>query len=267
MVSIIVPYYNAAPWLVRCCQSLTDNEGDFEFVMVDDHSEDGSANIVRAFAEQDNRFVMFDNEHGKGVSGARNTGLDHIRGDWVTFLDADDRLAPEAFRQFSEATRSGRYNIYQFNHFRHYTTIDKLVSKYRNPAGHYDVISPPLLLCLVWNKLIKASFVEGIRFDENLHYCEDEIFVWNLLVKDRCVFCIDGETVIHYFDNPNSLAKSKTADSLYKQNAALVGFLRQQTDPVIKCAVCRSISTHWQSDTYLDIIGERGKIGERYGKE
>lgn len=267
MVSVIVPYYNAAPWLVRCCQSLTDNAGEFEFVMVDDHSEDGGSNIVKAYAETDKRFVMLMNEHGKGVSGARNTGIDHARGEWVTFLDADDKLAPEAFGQFSEAIKGGRFNIYQFDHFRYYTKTDRLVCKYRNPAGVYDVINPPLLLCLVWNKLIKVDFIGATRFDESLQYCEDEIFIWNLLAKDRRVCCIGGETVIHYFDNPTSLAKSKTAESLYKQTAALIGFLKEQTDPVIKCAVCRSISTHWASDTYLDTIGERGKIGENYGKE
>lgn len=267
MISVIVPYYNARPWLDRCCQSLADNAGDFEFLMVDDNSQDDGAEVVAKFAAKDSRFVPLTNTGGKGVSGARNTGLDNARGEWITFVDADDELAPDAFRAFNEAIRGGQYNIYQFDHFRYYAKIDKMTVKYRNKPGEYTISDRPILFCMVWNKLYKAELLRDIKFDEEVSYCEDELFNLECIAKDNRVYCISDETVIHHFENPQSLTKSTTPEQLFLQTEKLAEFIKRQSDPIIKIAVCLSLSEHWQSNKYLDIIGERQKIGGDNGKE
>ena len=129
-ISVIVPYHNAAPWLVRCLNSLTDNEGDFEFILVNDRSDDAGPSIVRQYAAIDERFVILDNERGPGVSGARNTGLDICSGDWITFLDADDKYIESAYKTFVRAINANRMAaVIQFNHLRHYSQINKTVLK------------------------------------------------------------------------------------------------------------------------------------------
>ena len=265
MITVIVPYYNAAPFLARCCQSLTENAGDFEFIMVNDNSQDNGAQIVAEFAKTDARFVLVDNARNKGVSGARNTGIEQARGEWITFLDADDKLAPEAFAVFSEATRGGRFNIYQFEHWRYYSKLDKMTVKYKNRPGKYDITKMPLCFAMVWNKLYKAEFVRDIRFDETCQYCEDELFNLECLARDNRVYCIDGETTIHYFDNPDSLTKVKGAADLYRQACRLMLFIQRQTNPEIKTAVCLRLSEHWASNIFLDVIGERQEIGGEHG--
>ena len=133
-ISVIVPYHNAAPWLVRCLNSLTDNEGDFEFILVNDRSEDAGPSIVEAYSKVDERFIVLDNERGPGVSGARNTGLDFASGDWVTFLDADDKFTVYAWDTFTKAIKADRLAaVIQFNHYRYYEEINKTVLKNSEP--------------------------------------------------------------------------------------------------------------------------------------
>lgn len=243
--------------LTRCCESLIRNEGDFEFILVNDNSTDNGEDIVLSYAERDNRIIPLTNVCRKGVSGARNTGLDNARGEWITFLDADDELAPDAILAFNEAIRGGQYRIYQFDHWRYYAPIDKLTVKYRNKPGEYTITDRPTLFCMVWNKLYRADLLRDIKFDEDVSYCEDELFNLECIAKDNRIFCIKKETVIHHFDNTKSLTKTTTAEQLFLQTEKLAEYIKRQSDPVIKVACCLSLSEHWQSNKYLDIIGER----------
>ena len=69
MITVIVPYYNAEKWIRRCCESLHNNKGEFEFIFVNNLSSDKSENIVKEFTEVDDRFLMHDNEYSKGTFG------------------------------------------------------------------------------------------------------------------------------------------------------------------------------------------------------
>ena len=99
-VSAIVPYYGVEEYLEPFLRSLTRQTfGDFECILVDDGSTDGSATIARRFADTDPRFVVVAQEN-RGLGAARNTGTAHARGEYLTFLDSDDLVAPRAFEQF-----------------------------------------------------------------------------------------------------------------------------------------------------------------------
>ena len=90
MISIIVPVYNTEKYLRRCIDSvLAQTYQDFELLLIDDGSKDSSGAICDEYAAQDARVRVFHKENG-GVSSARNVGLDNARGEWITFVDADD---------------------------------------------------------------------------------------------------------------------------------------------------------------------------------
>ena len=136
MISVIVPYKDAAKWIERCAKSLKQQTDDFEFIFVDDHSEDNGEEILREIA--DSRFMLMKNHRHPGVSGARNTGLDIARGDWITFLDADDEMLPGGLDTYLEVIAADPdANIHQLNHLRYYPSIDKLTMKYPNEEGAY----------------------------------------------------------------------------------------------------------------------------------
>lgn len=99
--SIIIPVYNVEPYLRECLDSvLAQTCGDWEAVCVDDGSTDGSAAILAEYAARDSRFRIVTQPNG-GLSAARNTGLDHARGDYILFLDSDDWLENKALESIN----------------------------------------------------------------------------------------------------------------------------------------------------------------------
>ena len=95
LVSVIIPIYNMEAYLARCLDSVLNNTyRNLEIICVDDGSTDGSAEILRAYAEKDSRIVPIFKENG-GVSSARNAGLDRMTGEYVTFVDPDDFVHPQ----------------------------------------------------------------------------------------------------------------------------------------------------------------------------
>ena len=90
MISIIVPVYNAAPYLPQCLDSLVNQTyRDIEIICVNDGSTDNSLDILKAYAERDSRILVIHQEN-QGLSDARNKGLKNARGEWVMFVDSDD---------------------------------------------------------------------------------------------------------------------------------------------------------------------------------
>ena len=95
MISVIIPVYNAEPYLNRCIDSvLASAYSDFEIILVNDGSTDRSPDICRAYAENDSR-VVFLSQENRGVSAARNRGLEAARGEWIVFLDSDDFITDD----------------------------------------------------------------------------------------------------------------------------------------------------------------------------
>lgn len=241
-ITIIIPYKNAAKYIGRCANSLRKQDGDFEFIFVNDNSSDDPV------FETDDRFVLVDNKHKPGVSGARNTGLDIASGDWISFLDADDVLNDGAFKIFEYTIKAGGdHNIFQFNHFRHYAKINRTALKYTNGAGDYTLRNLPALWYVVWNKLYKAEFLKDIRFNESMKFGEDELFNLDCLARDGRIRCFSYVTTTHYFENEQSLSKIRGENDMFKMNRMLSDFVKEHKDPEIRRAVCLRISTHWSN--------------------
>lgn len=99
MLSIIIPVYNAALYLRRCLESVEKQYyRDWEAVLVDDGSTDGSGDIMDEFSARDPRFRVIHVDNG-GVSRARNLGIAASKGDFIAFVDADDWLDPQFYER------------------------------------------------------------------------------------------------------------------------------------------------------------------------
>ena len=103
-ISVILPCYNAGAYLSACLDSLfAQSMRDFEVIFVDDGSRDDSLALARRYAERDARIHVISQEN-QGVSAARNLGLAHARGEWITFVDGDDLLPLDAFETLLSGT-------------------------------------------------------------------------------------------------------------------------------------------------------------------
>lgn len=97
LISVIVPVYKAEATLKRCVDSiLAQTQSDLELLLVEDGSPDGSGALCDALAKQDERIRVFHKENG-GAASARNMGIDHIRGRYVSFIDSDDYISPDMY--------------------------------------------------------------------------------------------------------------------------------------------------------------------------
>lgn len=245
MISVIVPFKNSREWIGRCVDSLVSQDGDFEFLLVNDHSDDGGEEIVKGYT--DNRLLLLDNERGAGVSGARNTGLIHSKGEWVTFLDADDEMLPNAWRTFNRAIRPDA-NLIQFNHKRYIARTGREGIRNAQNGGFYGLLNLPEYWWGVWNKLARKAVFGGVRFDENLQYGEDGMWVLECLAIDGRIFHaeMNETTVRHRIENMNSLSHRKTAEDLFRHCRAYEDFMLKQTDPKLQWVVCQELVKVWE---------------------
>lgn len=191
-ISVIVPVYKVEKYLEACIDSiLGQTMSDFELLLIDDGSPDRSGAICDRYAARDARIRVF---HGpnRGVSRARNIGLDHARGEFVVFVDADDRLAPDHLAQFRDSA-IGEDGIVFTNlieerpphggreRTRSYAVPDRRITPRQGHAACMEVLAELLRIrCFgwTWNKMFSRATIEriGLRFDEQLSYAEDEVF-------------------------------------------------------------------------------------------
>lgn len=191
LITVIIPVYNAEKYLAACIDSvLAQSMHDFELLLVDDGSTDGSGATCDRYAALDGRIRVF-HAPNRGASAARNLGLDNAQGEFIVFVDSDDRILPGHLQQFADS-RIGEDGIAFTNlleerperngtpRIRTYAMPDRRVTD-----GGHKACMPVLAELLrkhcfgwTWNKMFSRATIErtGLRFDEELRYAEDEVF-------------------------------------------------------------------------------------------
>ena len=196
-VSVIIPVYNTEQFLEDCLNSvLAQTFTDFEIIAVDDGSTDNSAAIVKQFAAKDNRIVIIHQEN-KGLSEARNTGIKAARGNWITFVDSDDMLAPSFLQKLWEAATQNKANI---------ACSDKQLFWKESEIGNGDTataqaiaLSPEKALeralyqkegpdYSAWSKLYDAKIWQSRRFTPGIYFEDMDCIPQVLLEAEKVTF-------------------------------------------------------------------------------
>lgn len=231
-VTLIVTVYNKEPYLRRCLDSIErQTNHSAEIIVVDDASTDGSSNICDEYCEK-NKWLVIHHAVNKGVSEARNIGLTNAKGDYVTFLDADDVLLPRALETMEKVSGRG-YNIYQFCHQRCRRYDIRSPKFYGAQKGNYDLYFIPKYWVLVWNKLYKREFLtkNRIRFKKNMQFGEDTLFNAKCILANNGLYHAPQATVIHCLDDKKSLCrKGLEISQLELLNNELRKLADKQTD-------------------------------------
>lgn len=112
LVSIVVPVYNVESYIEECLQSVcSQTYENLEIICVDDVGNDRSMDVVRSFAVKDCRIKIIEHDKNKGLAEARNTGLEHVSGDYVFFLDSDDWLVDDAIEKLLSSAMTNNADV------------------------------------------------------------------------------------------------------------------------------------------------------------
>ena len=183
MVSIIVPVYNTEAFLPECIDSiLRQTFSNFELLLIDDGSKDGSGVICDRYAAQDSRIRVWHIENG-GVSNARNIGLQHARGEYIAFCDADDSYCGNYLAQMLSAAEETAADIVICSYY--FKTESGISQPY--PGGQSRFLSQEEVFeriflrneigGFVWNKLFRRELLKDVAFRRDMQICEDTYFV------------------------------------------------------------------------------------------
>lgn len=222
--SIIIPVYNVRTFLQECLDScLAQTEQSWEAVCVDDGSSDGSYEILKSYAAKDARFRVF-HQANAGASAARNFALSQAEGDYVTMVDADDALPPNALARYAEMMRenpdsdclfAGALRLYDSG-----KTMGVLPAKrsYRK-RGCVDVDAEMMsaMSAFCWSKLYRLSIIREnqIAFDDRTSMCED--YQFNLVYLSYCKKVTLIEDVLYLY----KMHASSTSSSYHQGTAKL----------------------------------------------
>lgn len=206
LISIIVPVYNAEQYLKECLDSICQQTfTDFELILINDGSTDASGRICDEFAWKDPRIRVF-HEHNGGVSVARNIGLDNTKGEWIAFIDADDRLLPKALDHLYNATISIDVDIVLAGS--NMLVDGKIIPYYVYKPLQSSEVLKYIDQQALWGYLIRARVIHdnNIRFISGLAYSEDIVFLSEVAIKSRLILHIAECVYIYRCHNSSACA-------------------------------------------------------------
>lgn len=220
LISVIVPVYNTKDYVEYTIEDIRDQSyKNIEIILVDDGSNDGCSEICDRFAQYDSRIRVIHTKN-KGVSAARNTGLDYAHGEYIYFLDSDDRVHTEIIERMCRVATENDCKIVQASGMDFYD--DKLIDKkkfeiidndkyclYGREEMCYGNMENSIKASTVpQNKLYhKSVFSNGLRFEEGRIH-EDVGIMYQLFWRCESIAVLDAELFFYRRKRPNSIMNS-----------------------------------------------------------
>lgn len=218
LISIIVPVYNSKTHLKQCIQSiLSQTYENWELLLIDDGSSDGSNIICDDYARKDNRIIALHKPNG-GVSSARNIGIEKATGDFITFIDSDDFVNENYIAAFikcaptkNSLTIAGVISKNPTHEYISYSYPDKLhvqISDASNIVIEYDLLKNGIPSSKLFDR--ELLICHNLRFREDLNYHEDHIFLYQYyLICDIINFSSHNGYYYMYYGTKSSNSLSR----------------------------------------------------------
>lgn len=216
-LSIIVPVYNVENYLRKCINSLLTQDidkNDYEIIIVNDGSTDGSLDIANELvSKSDNIRVV--SQNNKGLSGARNTGINNAKGDYIWFVDSDDFVKQNCLHTLLNTAYEKDLDVLCFNLWIYYTSDNynkyNIISEGKSEVcSGKEFIQKVKMPPAAWCALYKKSFLErnDLSFYEGILHEDQEFTPRAYYLADRIMF-ID-EPIYYYLQREGSIMKSKS---------------------------------------------------------
>lgn len=210
IISVCIAAYNVGKYIEKCLSSVINQTlQNIEIIVVNDGSKDGTLDIIRNFAEKDERIIVIDQEN-QGLGCARNSALKVVKGKYIHFLDGDDFIASTFLEKMVERAEKKHADLVISNHIcfdditgnelYRSTLPHTLIGSYLNVKNTPDLLMLP---CHVWDKIYLRKVVENFVFP-NRSSGEDIPFWYQIIFKAKSVTIL-REPLYHYRMNPNSV--------------------------------------------------------------
>lgn len=251
LLSIVVPVYNVESYLRYCIDSVIKQDSNqLELILVDDGSTDCSLNICKEYSRK-YEFIKTFHQENAGPSKARNLGLAHATGDYISFLDADDFVSADYFSVLSKYL--GKVDLIFFCHKEVYADGSEIIyklptyySKSKKETDNFlykikDNLQKIEFANFTWNKCFKRSVIEdnGITFVEGLNTREDEIFT-NKYCKYCSTLIYIPDCIYNYRIVGTGLTSSKKSyDQIMKLVFAMMNSIGWQNYPLRNYSINR----------------------------
>lgn len=212
LVSVIIPFYNTADYLVKCISSVVEQTySEIEIILIDDGSTDSSTQIGRAHEDKYEK-IFFKRTSNLGPGNARNEGIALSKGELLVFVDSDDFLAPEMIQKMVEAMEEEEVDIAMckfelFNEERMFIH-DKIWDFEKNCIEGFSAVQGMYknqITFTVWGKIFRKKLVEKIEFPTQAIF-EDRLFMLKAFLAARQVYFID-DVLIHVLMRETSLTR------------------------------------------------------------
>lgn len=206
-ISIIIPLYNVEEYITECLQSVANQtyDGSIECIIVDDCGKDSSLAITQSFVDSYKGAVDFrvvHHVHNRGLSAARNTGVDHATGDYIYFLDSDDYISNDCIEVLVSPLQEKAYDmvIGDLKMFGNPRNIFFLSEERKSIHGNEEIFKhwyvDRLIYVMAWNKLTKASlfkqydltFLEGQLHEDELWTYKITSNIQSLAIQKHCTY-------------------------------------------------------------------------------
>lgn len=214
--SIIIPAYNAETYLTRCLDSIFLQEyGDYEVIVTNDGSTDGTATILGKYASKHPNLQVL-TQSNQGMATARNRGLDKAKGDYILFVDSDDRLCPNAL--VTLAPQLSGENIIGFGTQIYNESTGILTDNPIRPIAattgwdyynHERLIPHPVHFVCIWQRAYRRAFLEenDLHFANGLRRGEDDLFTTMAFLHAQNVKALTDSLYIYHV-RANSITRS-----------------------------------------------------------
>lgn len=257
-ISIVIPVYNKKRYIVDSVKSvLSQTFRDFELLLIDDGSTDGSGAICDRLSVLDERVKVYHIEN-RGVSAARNYGIRKASGKYIGFIDADDNINKTFLEKLyyviqkndAELAVSGYYEVNNgrriIHNIKNYNSGNEVFEYLRND-----------ILCILWNKLFVREKIRHL-FDERISTCEDSIFVTQYYLDNRPKIAVVNEALYRYSVHNSGLTATfqKTSFNGIRKLLRLNRLVSEQiTDNALKSRIIHHLYKVYNYGIYTYIFG------------
>jgi len=236
-VSVIIPVYNVEQYLNKCLDSVTNQTfKNIEIICINDCSTDNSLTVLKNFASKDSRIKIIDLNQNKGVSNARNSGLDFAQGEYVYLMDSDDWLDDNYLEIMVQKIEEVNSNILiNANFVNEYTDKQKkLYSKFDFLRKDFEIIDSKIIQRffppVIWTRLYKKTYIDkyNFRFPQIKCGAEDIYFAYACDLMQEKSYIFKGP-YHHYFQHSSSAMHKKERGYYYFESFKLLYcFLNKQ---------------------------------------